>query len=78
MRAELADLGALAPLAFVALQTAQVVLFLLPTFPDDLLCFVAGLSGLRMRRFLALAAVSVLVYLERDRVIERLDEIARE
>jgi uncharacterized membrane protein YdjX (TVP38/TMEM64 family) len=187
VRAELADLGTFAPLAFVALQTAQVVLapvpgqvlggiggyffgtltatllsmagvvlgsavvfvasdrfgrpyvertldpaalsrwdgfverhgvaglfvlFLLPTFPDDLLCFVAGLSELRMRRFLALvvvgrtptfvaasyagtrfadgsfldfgslvfalAAVSVLVYLERDRVIERLDEIACE
>ena len=78
VRAELADLGTFAPLAFVALETAQVVLFLLPTFPDDLLCFVAGLSGLRMRRFFALAAVSVLVYLERDRVIERLDEIACE
>ncbi|PSQ06374.1 TVP38/TMEM64 family protein [Halobacteriales archaeon QS_5_68_33] len=177
MRAELADLGALAPPAFVALQALQVVLapvpgqvlggiggylfgtlagtllsmvgvavgsalvflasdrfgrpyveraldptalsrwdgfverhgaaglfalFLLPAFPDDLLCFVAGLSELRLRGFLvivlvgrtptfvaasyagtrladgrpvafagvviALAAVSVLVYLGRERV----------
>lgn len=29
-------------------------LFLLPMFPDDLLCFVAGFSGLRLRTFLAL------------------------
>ncbi|RLM53569.1 TVP38/TMEM64 family protein [Halobellus sp. Atlit-31R] len=28
--------------------------FLLPTFPDDLLCFVAGLSDIRFRTFLAL------------------------
>ncbi|GCF13935.1 hypothetical protein Harman_18700 [Haloarcula mannanilytica] len=33
------------------------VLFLLPTFPDDLLCFVAGISDLRLRTFLALVAV---------------------
>jgi uncharacterized membrane protein YdjX (TVP38/TMEM64 family) len=33
------------------------VLFLLPTFPDDLLCFVAGLSDLRASTFLALVAV---------------------
>ncbi|WP_424001306.1 TVP38/TMEM64 family protein [Haloarcula salina] len=33
------------------------VLFLLPTFPDDLLCFVAGLSDLRLRTFLALVVV---------------------
>lgn len=29
-------------------------LFLLPTFPDDLLCFVAGLSEVRLRTFLGL------------------------
>ncbi|EMA34327.1 TVP38/TMEM64 family protein [Haloarcula japonica] len=33
------------------------VLFLLPTFPDDLLCFVAGISDLRLRTFLVLVAV---------------------
>jgi uncharacterized membrane protein YdjX (TVP38/TMEM64 family) len=33
------------------------VLFLLPTFPDDVLCFVAGLSDLRLRTFLALVIV---------------------
>lgn len=33
------------------------VLFVLPTFPDDLLCFVAGLSELRFRTFLVLVAV---------------------
>lgn len=33
------------------------VLFLLPTFPDDLLCFVAGLSDLRASTFLVLVAV---------------------
>lgn len=33
------------------------LLFLLPTFPDDLLCFVAGLSELRFRTFLLLVAV---------------------
>lgn len=33
------------------------VLFLLPTFPDDLLCFVAGLSDLRASTFLSLVAV---------------------
>ncbi|MFC7139302.1 TVP38/TMEM64 family protein [Halosimplex aquaticum] len=33
------------------------VLFLLPVFPDDLLCFVAGLSELRLRTVLALVAV---------------------
>ncbi|WP_435186182.1 TVP38/TMEM64 family protein [Halobellus sp. EA9] len=33
------------------------VFFLLPTFPDDLLCFVAALSDLRARRFLALVVV---------------------
>jgi uncharacterized membrane protein YdjX (TVP38/TMEM64 family) len=32
-------------------------LFLLPTFPDDLLCFVAGLSRIRLRTFLALVVV---------------------
>ena len=36
---------------------ALFVCFLLPTFPDDLLCFVAGLTGLRLRRFLALVVV---------------------
>jgi len=30
------------------------VLFLLPTFPDDVLCLVAGLTDLRFRTFLAL------------------------
>ncbi|MFC7076007.1 TVP38/TMEM64 family protein [Haloarcula halophila] len=33
------------------------VLFLLPTFPDDLLCLVAGLSELRLRTFLVLVVV---------------------
>jgi uncharacterized membrane protein YdjX (TVP38/TMEM64 family) len=33
------------------------VLFLLPTFPDDLLCFVAGISDLRLRTFLVLVVV---------------------
>ncbi|MFC6975988.1 TVP38/TMEM64 family protein [Halomicroarcula sp. GCM10025709] len=33
------------------------VLFLLPTFPDDLLCLVAGLSTVRTRTFLALVIV---------------------
>jgi uncharacterized membrane protein YdjX (TVP38/TMEM64 family) len=28
--------------------------FLLPTFPDDLLCFVAGLSNIRLRTFIIL------------------------
>lgn len=31
--------------------------FLLPTFPDDLLCFVAGLTDIRLRTFLALVLV---------------------
>lgn len=33
------------------------VVLLLPGFPDDLLCFVAGLSRLRLRTFLLLVAV---------------------
>jgi len=33
------------------------VCFLLPTFPDDLLCFVAGLTDIRFRTFLALVLV---------------------
>lgn len=33
------------------------VLFLLPTFPDDLLCFVAGLTDVRLRTLLALVVV---------------------
>jgi uncharacterized membrane protein YdjX (TVP38/TMEM64 family) len=33
------------------------VLFLLPTFPDDLLCFVAGLTDLRFGTFLALVLI---------------------
>jgi uncharacterized membrane protein YdjX (TVP38/TMEM64 family) len=33
------------------------LLFLLPTFPDDLLCFVAGVSEVRFRTFLLLVAV---------------------
>lgn len=33
------------------------VLFLLPTFPDDLLCAVAGCADIRLRRFLALVLV---------------------
>jgi Uncharacterized conserved protein len=36
---------------------ALFVCFLLPTFPDDLLCFVAGLTDLRLRRFLVLVVV---------------------
>jgi Uncharacterized conserved protein len=36
---------------------ALFVCFLLPTFPDDLLCFVAGLTDLRLRRFLILVVV---------------------
>ncbi|MFB6252745.1 MAG: TVP38/TMEM64 family protein [Halobellus sp.] len=32
-------------------------LFLLPTFPDDLLCFVAGLADIQSRRFLTLVLV---------------------
>jgi uncharacterized membrane protein YdjX (TVP38/TMEM64 family) len=32
-------------------------LFLFPTFPDDLLCFVAGLSDIRLRTFLLLVGV---------------------
>lgn len=86
------------------------VLFLLPTFPDDLLCFVAGLSEIRPRTFLALvvvgrtptfiaasyagtrladgrlvtfagvalvlAAVSALVYLGRERVLDALEDVA--
>jgi len=36
---------------------ALFVCFLLPTFPDDLLCFVAGLTDLRLRRFLTLVVV---------------------
>ncbi len=32
-------------------------LFLLPTFPDDLLCFVAGLTELRLGTFLVLVVV---------------------
>jgi uncharacterized membrane protein YdjX (TVP38/TMEM64 family) len=31
--------------------------FLLPTFPDDAICFVAGLSEIRTRRFLVLLVV---------------------
>jgi uncharacterized membrane protein YdjX (TVP38/TMEM64 family) len=34
-----------------------LVLFLLPTFPDDLLCFVAGLTDVRLRTLLALVVV---------------------
>lgn len=33
------------------------VLFLLPTFPDDVLCFVAGLTDIRLRTFLTLVVV---------------------
>jgi len=33
------------------------VLFLLPTFPDDLLCLVAGLTDIRLRTFLVLVVV---------------------
>lgn len=33
------------------------VLFLLPTFPDDLLCAVAGCTDIRLRRFLTLVLV---------------------
>lgn len=33
------------------------LLFLLPTFPDDMLCFVAGLSEIRLRTFLVLVLV---------------------
>jgi uncharacterized membrane protein YdjX (TVP38/TMEM64 family) len=33
------------------------VLFLLPTFPDDLLCFVAGLSEIRARTFVVLVVL---------------------
>jgi uncharacterized membrane protein YdjX (TVP38/TMEM64 family) len=33
------------------------VLFLLPTFPDDVLCFIAGLSEIRLRTFLTLVVV---------------------
>lgn len=33
------------------------VLFLLPTFPDDLLCLVAGLTEIRLRTFLPLVIV---------------------
>jgi uncharacterized membrane protein YdjX (TVP38/TMEM64 family) len=33
------------------------VLFLLPTFPDDVLCFVVGLTDIRFRTFLILVAV---------------------
>lgn len=38
-------------------QAGLFVLFLLPTFPDDLLCFVAGVSDIEGRRFLTLVAV---------------------
>lgn len=47
------------------------VLFLLPTFPDDVLCFVAGLTDVRFRTFLALVVVAV--YAARDRIVARLD-----
>lgn len=33
------------------------VLFLLPTFPDDVLCFIAGFTEIRLGAFLALIAV---------------------
>nr|WP_236639771.1 TVP38/TMEM64 family protein [Salinigranum halophilum] len=33
------------------------VLFLLPTFPDDVLCFIAGLSEIRLRTFLTLVVI---------------------
>jgi len=33
------------------------VLFLLPTFPDDVLCFIAGLTDVRLRPFLVLVVV---------------------
>jgi uncharacterized membrane protein YdjX (TVP38/TMEM64 family) len=33
------------------------VLFLLITFPGDVLCFVAGLTDIRLRTFLALVVV---------------------
>jgi uncharacterized membrane protein YdjX (TVP38/TMEM64 family) len=36
---------------------ALFVAFLLPTFPDDVLCFIAGLSELSLRRFLLLVVV---------------------
>lgn len=36
---------------------ALFVAFLLPTFPDDVLCFLAGLSELPLRRFLLLVGV---------------------
>lgn len=33
------------------------ILFLLPTFPDDVICLVAGLTNIRFRTFLALIVV---------------------
>jgi uncharacterized membrane protein YdjX (TVP38/TMEM64 family) len=38
-------------------EVALFVVFLLPAFPDDAICFLAGLSELRERRFLLLLVV---------------------
>jgi uncharacterized membrane protein YdjX (TVP38/TMEM64 family) len=38
-------------------EAALFVVFLLPTFPDDAICFLAGLSEIRDRRFLVLLVV---------------------
>ncbi|WP_227130804.1 TVP38/TMEM64 family protein [Halorubellus salinus] len=38
-------------------EAALFVVFLLPAFPDDAICFLAGLSELRERRFLGLLVV---------------------
>jgi uncharacterized membrane protein YdjX (TVP38/TMEM64 family) len=38
-------------------EAALFVVFLLPAFPDDAICFLAGLSEIRERRFLALLVV---------------------
>jgi uncharacterized membrane protein YdjX (TVP38/TMEM64 family) len=44
-------------LADDAAPLALFALFLLPTFPDDLLCALAGVSPMRLRTFLALLIV---------------------
>ncbi|MUV58266.1 VTT domain-containing protein [Halogeometricum sp. CBA1124] len=73
VRATVGGLGPYAAPAFVLVQAAQVivapipgqtlgvvglfVVFLLPTFPDDAICALAGLTTLRFRTFVALVAV---------------------
>lgn len=54
------DAGTLAEFDAVVDETGEAglfIAFLLPVFPDDVLCFVAGLTEIRMRRLLVLVLV---------------------